>query len=287
MAPPIDATLLRRRARILRALRRWFDARGYLEVHTPTLVPAGAMEEHLEVLRADGGVLHTSPEFALKRVLAAGLGRIYQVGPCFRGEEAGRHHHREFTMLEWYRVGAGTAELMDEVESLVGACADAVGAPRPAFERVPAAALLPDTGDPDAWFRAWVERVEPTLARPTIVTEYPAWQAALAQVRGGVADRFEVFLGGLELANAFGEERDPAVLRSRWEAGNAARREAGRAPHPIDEGFLEAVGRMPACAGIALGVDRLVMALTGTGDIARVQVRVEGDRAADPDEPRG
>jgi len=120
-----------------------------------------------------------------------------------------------------------------------------------------------------------VDRVEPTLTAPTIVHGYPAWQAALSQVRGGVADRFEVFLGGLELANAFGEERDPAVLRRRWEAGNAARAAAGRLPHPIDHGFLEAVGRMPGCAGIALGVDRLVMALLGVDDIARVQVRVE------------
>lgn len=271
----LDAPLLRSRARILRALRRWFDDHGYLEVHTPTLVPAGAMEENLEVVAAGDGVLHTSPEFAMKRVLAAGLGRIYQVGPCFRGEESGRHHHREFTMLEWYRVGASTLDLMDEVEALVAACAAAVDVPAPRFRRVPAGALLADTGDADAWFRAWVERVEPTLTQPTIVTDYPAWQAALAQLRGGVADRFEVFLGGLELANAFGEERDPAVLRARWEAGNRARHAAGRPPHPIDEGFLAAVGRMPACAGIALGVDRLVMALCGADDIARVQVRVD------------
>ena len=271
----MDPAALRARAHILRAMRGWFDDRGYLEVHTPTLVPAGAMEENLEVVAAGDGVLHTSPEFAMKRVLAAGLGRIYQVGPCFRAEESGRHHHREFTLLEWYRVGAGTPELMDEVESLVATCARAVGAPVPAFSRRAVGDLLTDSGDADAWFRAWVDRVEPTLTAPTIVYGYPAWQAALAQVRGGVADRFEVFLGGLELANAFGEERDPAVLRRRWEAGNAARAAAGRLPHPIDHGFLEAVGRMPGCAGIALGVDRLVMALLGVDDIARVQVRIE------------
>ena len=270
----MDAAALRARARILRAMRRWFDDHGYLEVHTPALVPAGAMEENLEVVAAGDGVLHTSPEFAMKRVLAAGLGRIYQIGPCFRAEESGRHHHREFTLLEWYRVGAGTPELMDEVESLVATAACAVGAPPPRFERRAVGALLPDTGDPDAWFRAWVERIEPTLTAPTIVHGYPVWQAALAQVTGGVADRFEVFLGGLELANAFGEELDPAVLRRRWQAGNRARRAAGRAPHPIDSGFLDAVGRMPRCAGIALGVDRLVMALLGIDDIARVQVRV-------------
>jgi lysyl-tRNA synthetase class 2 len=274
--PVIDADLLRARASILRAMRRWFDDRGYLEVHTPALVPSAAMEQNLEAVSAADGFLHTSPEFAMKRVLAAGLSRIYQIAPCFRGDESGRHHHREFTLLEWYRAGAGTPELMDEVVSLIAACADAIGAPAPAFERRAVSSLLADNRDHDAWFRAWVETVEPTLTEPTIVYDYPAWQAALARVRGGLADRFEVFLGGLELANAFDEELDPAEILRRWQAGNAARSQAGRPAHPIDHGFLDAVGRMPRCAGIALGVDRLVMALTNTDDIARVQVRVHG-----------
>lgn len=269
----MDPSRLRARALILRELRRWFDRRGYLEVHTPALVPAGAMEEHLEAVAVGRLQLHTSPEFAMKRVLAAGLGRIYQVAPCFREEEQGVHHSREFTLVEWYRAGAGLAEIMDEVEGLIGACARALGLPSPMLERRAVADLLPDHGDADAWFRTWVEAVEPTLQRPTLVHGYPAWQAALAKVRGGRAERFEVFLGGLELANAFDEELDAAEIRRRWTAGNAARLAAGRPAHRIDETFLAAVDRMPRCAGIALGLDRLVMALTGATDIAQVQVR--------------
>lgn len=263
---------LRQRAAILRSLRVWFDEHGYLEVHTPALVRSPAMEEHLEAVPAADGFLHTSPEFAMKRVLAAGLCRIYQITPCFRGEEVGAHHSREFTMLEWYRVGAGLPELMDEVSDLIAAAARAVGAPVPDFQRVKTAALLEDTGDPDDWFFRWVDQVEPTLTAPTIVHDYPAWQAALARTRGEVADRFEVYLGGLELANAFHEELSSSTLRSRWDEGNQRRAAAGRPPHPIDGAFLDAVDRMPRCAGIALGVDRLVMALTGARDISDVQV---------------
>jgi len=253
-------------------MRSWFEAHGYLEVHTPALVPSPAMEENLEAVRVGDHFLRTSPEFAMKRVLAAGLGRIYQIGPCFREEELGVHHSREFTLLEWYRVGANAEDLMDETEDLIGVAAQAVGRERPRFRRVSAGSLLEDTGDPEAWFRAWVERVEPTLRQPTIVSGYPAWQAALARIRGSVAERFEVYLSGLELANAFDEETDAEALRARWAASDAARRAMGRQPHPVDEGLLAAVARMPRCSGIALGVDRLVMALTSAVDIRQVQV---------------
>lgn len=256
----------------MRALRQWFDRAGYLEVHTPALVAAPAMEEHLYAVAAVDGYLHTSPEFAMKRALAAGLCRIYQITPCFRDEERGAHHAREFTMLEWYRVGANGRDLMDEVESLIAAAATAVQAPSPRFHRIAAHRLLEDTGDPAAWFYRWVDEVEPTLTAPTIVYDYPAWQPALARVRNGYADRFEVYLGGLELANAFHEELNPEVLRQRWLQTNRARQAAGRPPHPIDEGFLAAVGTMPRCAGIAMGIDRLVMALTGAPEIRDVQI---------------
>jgi lysyl-tRNA synthetase class 2 len=263
---------LRQRAAILHAIRTWFHDNGYLEVTTPVLVPTAATEEHLEAVPAAEGWLHTSPELAMKRILATGLCRIYQITPCFRDDERGIHHSREFAMLEWYRVGAGSAELMDEVESLIQAAAAAVHAVVPPFSRRRVGDLLVDTGTPDDWFYAWVDRIEPTLTEPTIVYDYPVWQAALARLRGGVADRFEVYLSGVELANAFHEELDPAELRQRQEAANAARVAAGRPPHPIDEAFLEAVGRMPRCSGIALGVDRLIMALTSAQSIAEVQV---------------
>lgn len=268
----MNADRLRARALILRAMRDWLHAHGYLEVHTPALVQSPALEEHLEAVRVGDRFLHTSPEFAMKRVLASGLCRIYQMAPCFREEELGVHHSREFTLLEWYRVGAGTPELMDEVEALIGVAAEAVGQPAPTFTRRAIADLIEDTGDEGAWFQTWVDRVEPSLTAPTIVHGYPAWQAALATIRGGLADRFEVYLGGVELANAFCEETDADVLRARWARSDEVRRAEGRQPHPVDHALLAATPRMPRCAGIALGIDRLVMVLTGAPSIADVQV---------------
>ncbi len=269
---PLRPHYLRQRARILAAVRGWFLANGYLEVHTPALVPAGALEPHLEAVSVGAWQLHTSPEFAMKRVLAAGLGRIYQIGPCFREEEAGVHHAREFTMLEWYRVGAGTPELMDEVESLVACAAESVGRAAPSFERLSVDSLIDPTLSPDDWFFRWVDQVEPTLLQPTIVWGYPAWQAALARRVGPHADRFEVYLEGIELANAFAEEQSAAELRARIAEADDIRRSHGRVPHPVDPHFLAAVDHMPRCAGIAMGIDRLVMSLTGAPDIASVQV---------------
>lgn len=269
---------LRARAHIVRAIRHWMDANGYLEVHTPALVTSPAMEEHLEAVAVGDRFLHTSPEFAMKRVLAAGLHRIYQIAPCFRDEEIGVHHAREFTMLEWYRGGAGTTELMDDVEGLIGAAAQALGQDPPSFARRSVRELMSDAGhtegeDETEWFHRWVDKVEPTLTAPTFVHGYPTWQAALAQIRGDIADRFEVYLGGLELGNAFAEEGDVDTLRERFAHSAQRRRQAGRAPHPVDQALLEATPRMPRCAGIAIGIDRLVMALTGACDIAEVQVR--------------
>ena len=128
----------------------------------------------------------------------------------------------------------------------------------------------------EAWFRCWIDKVEPHLTTPTIVHGYPIWQAAMATVRGAISDRFEVYLGGLELANAFAEEIDPQTLRRRFIHSAKTREAAGREAHPIDETLLKATPRMPRTAGIAVGVDRLVMALTGADEIAQVQVRDEG-----------
>lgn len=247
---------------------------GFLEVHPPVLVDGPALEETLEALRADDGWLHTSPEFALKRVLAAGLPRIYAITPCFRGEELGVHHQREFTMLELYLSNANYLDLLPIVEALVAASARAVGADVPRFSRRTVADLFGGTipPDDDTFFFEWVDRIEPTLVEPTFVLDYPARQAALAEVRGDVAERVEVYLGGLELGNGFSELRDGAELRARFERSAAARRAQGRAPHPTDEGVIAASDQMPRCAGIAIGIDRLVMALTGARDIAEVRV---------------
>ncbi|MEZ4236101.1 MAG: amino acid--tRNA ligase-related protein [Myxococcota bacterium] len=288
MADPIgaiDPAGLRARAAVLRAVRRTLDDRGYLEVPTPALVPSPAMEEFLHPVSAGGGFLRTSPEFALKRVLAAGLGRIYEIGPCFRDRERGDWHGREFTMLEWYRVGASLPDLMDEVEGVVAAAAAAVGATVPAWRRVTvrdlfrdvlgidlaeaAASDLSDHDEPwdDAFARRWVTDIEPSLTGAVFVTDWPASQAALARVRTDgdwpVAGRFEAYLHGVELANAFHELGDPAEQRRRFLSANAARVAAGEAPHPVDEALVDAVGRMPPTCGIAVGLDRLVAALCG------------------------
>ena len=269
---------LRERAAITRALRHWFDQHGYLEVHTPVIVDCPAMEENLEAVSVGSQFLHTIPEFAMKRVLSAGLCRIYQIGPCFREEEVGVHHSREFTMIEWYRVGAGTAELMDDVASLIAVAAAAVGQAVPTFARrtvddLREEAGLAETKDEVEWFRQWVERVEPQLVEPTIVYNYPTWQAALARERNGSADRFEVYLQGIEIANCFAEEGSADTLRERFKLSSTRRNKMDRAPHPVDEALLQATPKMPRTAGIAMGLDRLVMALTGSEDIADTQVR--------------
>ena len=268
----MNVSALRQRAAVVSALREWFSAHGYVEVHTPVIVNSGAMETHIEPVRVGTLHLHTSPEFAMKRVLAAGLPRIYQIGPCFREEEIGVHHSREFTMLEWYRAGAGTWELMAEVEGMIQSAAEAVGVPSPEFRRVPISNLISDTGSPDDWFHRWVSEVEPSLTEPTFVYDYPEWQSALARVRNGKADRFEVYLGGIELGNAFAEETSGMEIRQRWIQNNKERKQLGKPLHPLDESFLAAVDRLPRCAGMAIGLDRLVMALCGLDDIREVQV---------------
>ncbi len=269
---------LRQRAAVTSALRHWFEAHGYLEVHTPVIVDAPALEEHLEPVAVGDSFLHTSPEFAMKRVLASGLCRIYQIVPTFRADEEGIHHSREFTMVEWYRANAGTAELMDDVCALVAAAAAALNQPAPVFRRRSVASLreqagLTDTTDEDEWFFGWVDKVEPSLTEATIVYDYPSWQAALARQRDTKADRFEVYLSGIEIGNCFAEEGDPKTLTERFELSAEKRRAMGRRPHPVDQQLIEATPAMPRSAGMAIGLDRLVMALTGVSDIAEVQVR--------------
>ncbi len=288
----MDAAGLRARAAVLRAMRSFFAERGYLEVPTPALVPSAAMEEHLHPIPAGGGFLRTSPEFALKRALAAGLGRIYEIGPCFRDHEHGPWHRREFLMCEWYRAGALPEDVMDEVESLVAACAAALGVPGPGpFERLTvrdaflrhagvdlAEATAADLSDADegwddAFVRRYVTDVEPRLGGAVILRDWPASQAALSRVRTDgawpFAERFEAYLNGIELANAFHELLDPAEQVRRCLAANQSRAAAGLPENPLDASFLEAVGRMPRATGIALGVDRLVAALLGWDGIGR------------------
>ncbi|MFP4030093.1 MAG: EF-P lysine aminoacylase EpmA [Desulfococcaceae bacterium] len=279
---------LRLRARILRAIRAFFDGRGYLEVTTPCRVPAPAPELHIDPIAADGWFLHASPELWMKRLLAEGFDRIYQMGPVFRGSERGDRHLPEFTLLEWYAAGADYRDLMDECEALVGHVAMAAEtgdrlrwggaevslAPpwdrltvRDAFRRytnVSAEAAL----ETDRFDEILAFEIEPRLGRerPVFLHDYPAPCAALARRRADdpdTAERFELYIAGLELCNAFSELTDPEEQRARFSADRDARKRAGRPVGPMPERFLDALAHMPAAAGNALGVDRLAMLMAG------------------------
>ena len=265
---------LRARAAVVRALRGSLHEHGLVDVAVPTRVPSPALEENIEAIASGDKWLHTSPEFALKRVVARGLPRVYTIAPVFRADEVGRHHATEFTMLEFYLCNANYLDLLPIVERLVAAAAHAVGRDAPTFECVRVRDLFGGEipiSDVD-FYRYWVERVDPSLTKPTFVMDYPARQAALAEVRGAIAERVEVYLGGLELGNGFSELRDGDELRARFEQSSVARRALGLVPHPTDEGVIAATRTLPRCAGMAIGVDRLVMALTGATEITTVQV---------------
>ncbi len=270
----LNPRLLRARGAVLASLRSTLAAEGFLEVQPPVLVQSPALEANIEALPCADGFLHTSPEFALKRVLAAGLPRVYATTPVFRNEESGRHHAREFTMLELYLHNANYLDLIPLVEGLIVSAASAISVATPVFSRTTVAALFGGDvpGDDDDFFRRWVTEIDPTLTAPTWVLDFPARHAALSELRGNVSERLELYVGGLELANGYSELRDGAELRRRFAESARARRAAGRSPHPTDEGVIAASDQFPRTAGIAIGIDRLVMALTGTPDIAEVRI---------------
>jgi lysyl-tRNA synthetase class 2 len=312
--PTCSLDMLRRRAELLRTLRRFFDDRGFLEVETPTLSHDTVIDEHLDPLsvvlfddarqRFSGRTLflQTSPEFGMKRLLAAGATAIYQITRAFRGGEVGQLHNPEFTMLEWYRVGddyaagrkllgelAAAALVTDEPEQLTYREAFlrfATVDPFTADATQLTAALPPGTvtpGDNDRAYlldRVLVELVEPNLGQqqPTILYDYPADQAALAKVRPAdsvgnqaVAERFELYCRGIELANGYHELLDPQILGERNRKNNERRRTAGKYSLPETSRLLTAMQQdLPACSGCALGVDRLLMVATGSQSISKV-----------------
>ena len=280
MSETFDWERLQGRARVLRAIRDFFEARGFLEVETPVRIPAPANEAFLEPPPSGDHWLRTSPELHMKRLLAAGSGPIFQMGPCFRANERGRRHNPEFTLLEWYRPNAGIASLYDDVEALVSAVLGRTVKAR----RIAVADIYREMAGWDP-LEAWDEdrfdedmalKIEPALPRDglTYLTDYPAPAAALARLNPAdprVAERFEAYLGGLEIANGYGELTDAAEQRRRFEATIAMRRERGLPTYPLDEPFLAALPDLPPTAGIALGVDRLAMIAAGATDIAQVR----------------
>lgn len=311
---------LRRRGLLLAATRAFFTARGYTEVETPYAVTAPGEEVHLSAFRTERiGVdgrstplfLHTSPEFAMKRLLVAGAGPIFQLARVWRNGEGSRRHAAEFTMLEWYNPGASMEDLIAETSAFLRAVLPPVVTAQgvttslgqmehltvaAAFQRYCGADLLGTAGDAaalaasagerlrdgeeweDLFFRLLLAKVEPAIgqAHPTFLTHWPAAQAALARrdpADPRVAERFELFVCGMELANAFVELTDAAEQRARFLEDRARRRAIyGEEGWPLDEDFLAALAHgMPPAAGIALGFDRLAMIASGADRIDQVQ----------------
>jgi lysyl-tRNA synthetase class 2 len=297
--PTAALDVLHQRAAMLARIRGHFAAQGVLEVDTPLLSRAAVSDVHLEsVPAAVAGVgdmyLQTSPEYPMKRLLSAGLGDCYQVCHVFRDGERGVLHNPEFVMIEWYRLGFDAPRLMDDVEALLVVATSGLRV-LPRAQRITyRQALLDHAGidpmtatvldltaalarhgvdvpassaeDRDALLDLLVStRVGPRLGRsaPTFVHDYPASQAALARIRPDpfpVAERFELYLDGIELANGFHELADPAEQRRRFESDQAQRRRRGQPLRPLDEHFLASLEQgLPECAGVALGFDRLVM----------------------------
>ena len=269
--PTCSLAVLRARADILADIRAFFAERGVIEVQTPTLGLNSTTEPQIDPLRTtDGAFLQTSPEHYMKRLLAAGAPSIYQLGPAYRAGEAGRLHREEFSMLEWYRLGFDDAALMDEVAALVDRILGAADCQRIRYESL-VGALTGDPAELDLRFASAVERLGKGR---WFVTDYPAEQAALARLRDGDAAwaaRFELIVDGVELANGYHELTDPVELRQRMVRDNAARAAAGRESMAADERLLAAMTHgLPNCAGVALGVDRLVMLAIGASSLAEV-----------------
>jgi lysyl-tRNA synthetase class 2 len=275
---------LQARARIIQEIRRFFNEGGYLEMETPLRIPAPAPETHIDAIPSGNWFLHTSPELCMKRLLAAGYGRIFQICRCWREGERGVMHLPEFTMLEWYRANADYHDLMQECEELVRSVACAIGhesaivirgkaidlsAPwekvsvREAFRRY-TNVTMEEALERDLFDELMVEAIEPRLGtdKPTFIHDYPASRGALARLKEGdpsVAERFELYIGGVELANAFSELTDSAEQHARFLLERDNRLSHGKSVYPLPDKFLAELSHMPAAAGIALGLDRLVM----------------------------
>lgn len=274
--------ILERRAEILRALRRFFDDRGFVEVETPVLIAAPAPEEHIDCPPVvGGGYLRASPELQMKKLLAAGMDRIYQLGPCFREGERGDRHHPEFTMLEWYRKGATYLDIKADLEHLLAA----IGTIKQANHRI---MLVRDAyreyAGWDPWVGDWDQdrfdfdmatKIEPAIKEiggGVFLMDYPPSAASLAKLRGEVAERWEFYWDGMELANCFTELCDAAEQQRRFERAREARKLLKEADYPIDYEFIANLPLIQSAAGVALGIDRLVMVLTNTDKITDVRV---------------
>jgi elongation factor P--(R)-beta-lysine ligase len=280
------------RAGVIKSIRGFFEARGFLEVETPQRIPANAPEEHIEPYTSGELYLHTSPEICMKRLLCRGHDKIFQICRCWRSGERGSKHVPEFTMLEWYRANSNYYDLMKDCEELLLHVTEVCCSAKTIYYNTKPIAVdkgvvtisvaeafknFCDVGMEDAvrdgsFDERMVTQIEPALVqdKPVILMDYPIEMAALARSKSGnpsVAERFELYAGGLELANGFSELNDPVVQRDRFSSANLKRTGAGLPPLPTPEPFLQELATMPPSAGIALGIDRLVMLFADTNTI--------------------
>jgi lysyl-tRNA synthetase class 2 len=286
---------LRQRSDILQSIRHFFIGRGYLEVETPHRIPAPAPESYINAIPSGEWFLHTSPEICMKRMLAAGYEKIFQICRCWREGERGSQHIPEFTLLEWYRSDCDYLGLMDECEELIQKVASAIGlgnrivyrnqkidltkpweriSVKEAFRHYSPIAMG-EALERDFFDEIMVQDIEPKLGieRPTFLYDYPAERRAMARLKQEdqtLAERFELYIGGLELANAFSELVNAEEQREHFRQENLNRHVLGRSTYPIPEKFLKELANMPPSAGIALGVDRLVMVLLSASTIDEV-----------------
>jgi elongation factor P--(R)-beta-lysine ligase len=280
------------RAQLIQSIRHFFIQHDFLEVETPLRIPSPAPEEHIEAISSENWFLQTSPELCMKRLLAAGYPKIFQIGKCFRAQERGSRHLPEFTMLEWYAAQFDYRQLMDQCEAMLITAFKDMGHTQniiwqnqkidlispweritieEAFSRY-APINLQEALQQDKFDEIMVLYIEPNLGinRPTFIYDYPAKLAALAKIKKSdptVAERFELYIGGLELANGFSELTDLHEQRKRFEQVLEMRAAKKMARYAMPDKFLKALEYLPPCAGIALGIDRLVMILADASKI--------------------
>jgi len=275
---------LQQRARILQGIRQFFIEKSYMEVETPHRIPAPAPESHIDAISSGSWFLHTSPELSMKRMMAAGYEKIFQICRCWREKERGSLHLPEFTLLEWYRAEGDYHLLMEECEELIRFVATAIGlgeklifsgreidlsgpweriSVEEAFRRYSKTSMSKAL-EQNLFDEMVVQDIEPRLGliKPTFIYDYPAERGALARIKQEdptVAERFELYIGGLELANGFSELVDSEEQRRRFHMENENRHSFGKPIYSMPDKFLAELDHMPPSAGIALGVDRLVM----------------------------
>jgi len=275
---------LQQRAHILRGIRQFLTERGYLEVETPHRIPTPAPESHIDAVSSITWFLHTSPELCMKRMMAAGYEKVFQICRCWRERERGSLHLPEFTLLEWYRAGDDYRSLMEECEELIRFMAQAIGmgqtihfreceidlsspweriSVNEAFQRYPRTTVT-EALEKNLFDEVMVQEIEPKLGltKPTFIYDYPAERGALARLKSEdptVAERFELYMGGLELANGFSELVDSEEQRRRFQVENENRKILGKSVYSMPDRFLAELDNMPPSAGIALGIDRLVI----------------------------